>query len=75
MWETRNYLRYLVHTREKKRNQTAARRKTSLLCLSDVIVLCRISAYSGTARNFLKYENAVFNGEQEKESIICVTMG
>ena len=24
---------------------------------------------------FFKYKNAVFNGEQEKESIICVRMG
>ena len=47
------------------------RQVTSLLCLSDVIMLCRISAYSGTLiesrRLFLKTLNAVFNSEQEKE--------
>ena len=35
-------------------------------------MLCRNSAHSGTYRSaFFKYENAVFNGEQEKESIFC----
>ena len=39
-------------------------------------MLCRISAYSGTSESpFLKYINAVFNGEQEKVSIICLRMG
>ena len=34
-------------------------------------MLCRNSAHSGTYRSaFFKYENAVFNGEQEKESMI-----
>ena len=28
-----------------------------------------------TVLQFLKYKNAVFNGEQEKESIICMGMG
>ena len=35
-------------------------------------MICRISAYSG---NLFKYENADFNGEQEKESIIQVRIG
>ena len=39
-------------------------------------MLCCISAYSVTSGSFfLNYENAVFNGEQEKESIISVRMG
>ena len=28
-----------------------------------------------TVLKFLKYKNVVFNGEQEKESIICMRMG
>ena len=32
---------------------------------------CHISAYSGTSGSRL---NAVFNGEQEKESIMCVSV-
>ena len=38
----------------------------TLFCLSDVIMLCRISANSGTSGSLFKYKNAVFNGEQEK---------
>ena len=34
---------------------------------SDVIISCRISGYSGTSVSFFfKYENAVFEGVQEK---------
>ena len=40
-----------------------------LSCYSDLIVLCRISAYS-----LARLTNAVFNGEQEIECIICVRM-
>ena len=48
---------------------------TSLLCSSDVIILCHISAYLGTSRSLFKHENAVFNGGQEKESINRVRVG
>ena len=48
------------------------RQVTSLLCESVVIMLCHVLAYSGTSGKpfFFKYDNAVFNCEQEEESII-----
>ena len=45
---------------------------TVLLCYCDVIILCYISAYSGTSRILFKHENVVFSGKQEKGSIIHV---
>ena len=51
------------------------RQVTSLLCLSDIIVLCHIPTYSGTSGRLFEYENVVINSEQEKKSIICVRMG
>ena len=45
---------------------------TSLLCLSDVIISCRISAIQEQA--FFKLKKAVFNGEQENDSSIYVRM-
>ena len=43
--------------------------------LSDVIISGCISAHSGTSVSLFKHENAVFNGEQEKESISPVRVG
>ena len=36
---------------------------------------CLISALSVTSGSLFKYETMLLNGEQEKESIICVRMG
>ena len=47
----------------------------SLLCQSDVVMFCHISAYSRTSASLFWNTNAVFNGEQEKESIICGKAG
>ena len=58
----------------KDKNQTATRRKTN--DVNDAIMLCPISECLGTSDNlFLKYKNAVFYCEQEKECIINVRMG
>ena len=44
--------------------------------VSDFSMLCRISAGSGNSEIFFYlYENAIFNGEQEKESILCARVG
>ena len=56
-------------------NTRQRRQVTSLLFQSDVIISCRISAYSGTYRNLFKHEHAVFNGEQEKETVSRVRVG
>ena len=48
---------------------------TLLLCESDIIISCRISTFRNFLVNlgaFFNYANAVFNGEQEKESTIHV---
>ena len=48
----------------------------SLLRQSDIIMLYVASQYiQELIGAFFKYENAVFNGVQEKESIICVRKG
>ena len=48
------------------------RQVTSLLCYIDLIMSRPISAYSGTSGSpFLTYDG-VYNGEQEKETIIRV---
>ena len=40
----------------------------SLMYLSDIIMLCHVSVYSGTFGNlFFEYKNAVLSGEQKKE--------
>ena len=38
-------------------------------------MLCCVPAYSRTSGSLFTCKNAVFNGEQEKEPIICVRMG
>ena len=39
-------------------------------------MLCHITVYSRTSGSpSFKHKNTVFNGEQEKESIICVRVG
>ena len=37
-------------------------------------MLCRIQRTPEPLEAFLKYENEVFNGKQERESIICVKL-
>ena len=47
----------------------------SLLSLCEVITLCCVLAQSGNSGSFFDNKNAKFDGEQEKESIICVKVG
>ena len=51
-------------------NSRTCRQLTSLLRLNDVIMSCRISAYSGTSWSLFQTLNAVSNGEQGNEYII-----
>ena len=39
------------------------------------MMLCHISAYSGTSKILFSYKNAAINGEGDKESINGVCMG
>ena len=61
--------------RIKIKQQSVDRHVMSLLCLVMSHVMSYLSIFMSFWKPFLKYKNAVFNDEQEKESIICVSLG
>ena len=56
---------FLTNGEIKAKQSHVGRQVTSLLCLRDVIMLCCISAYSGTSGvPLLYYKDAVFDGRK-----------